>query len=232
VKSTKPLVLALLLAPFPALADTTITAVPYTISATGTYVLASNLTSDDPTNPAITINANQLTGSVTLNLMGHSLESAGTTLSVGVEVVGGSPENGYNKFPVTVKNGTIVANQGVTADYINSLTIENVKIELIQRTQAMPPPVAISSQSAANMLVKNCVFNGPSTGWLGIGETDSPAGNHYQNITLQNPVMPILVNSGSQTVSTITNCHFGAGPIPPLIDIRFQSKRLDRADPG
>src|SRR6516165_12402068 len=93
-----------LAAPKPKPTPTPITALPYTISAPGTYILLSDLPFSIPGGTAITIAA----GNVVLDLQGHKIyDVLGTSLnadpnSTGVDIYGSNAT-----YPVTVRNGTI-----------------------------------------------------------------------------------------------------------------------------
>lgn len=148
---------------------------PYTIKAAGTYILLSDLICSDPSTPAITIDTTNLTGSVVLNLKGHTIQCTGSgNSSIGVNIVGSFAA--YNAFPVTVRNG-IFENvlYGVWAGYVNGLVVEGLKVYLSDPHPANGIPTAIVFGSVANSLVQNCLFNGPSDyGWYGIDENLSP----------------------------------------------------------
>lgn len=78
----------------PALAETPITALPYTISVPGSYYLASNLSG----NAGITISAND----VTLDLRGHQLRGAFGAKGIHVTPNGSTPRTG-----IAIRNGEV-----------------------------------------------------------------------------------------------------------------------------
>lgn len=206
---------------YPALAgDIIISAVPYTISSAGTYILNSDLTSTDTSQPAITIDATNLTGPVVLNLKGHTIDCLppGNT-GIIVYASGGSPGYPSNAYPVTVENGTInQAGYGVEADGVNTLTVKGLTIWPQANDQNKPVATAVYFSFVVNCVVENCTFNGyTDTAWFGVQEVQ-PGGNIYRNITVKNPdiLLQSIGGNDQQVVTSIDNCKLGSAAVPPL----------------
>ncbi len=104
-------------------APTVITAVPYTISSSGKYVLGSDLTNTSTTTPAITINV----ANVTLDLGGYFVSGAGNTASNNDVIKVGDVAN------VTIKNGT-VANDGIGIDFTGFTDPRNYVVDSVTFT--------------------------------------------------------------------------------------------------
>jgi hypothetical protein len=211
--------LGLITSALPAFAgDTVISAVPYTISSAGTYILTSNLTSTNASQPAITIDTTNLTGPVVLNLKGYEIScpASGTVTGISVYGPGGTPIT-YNAYPVTVENGTIVNPcYGVWASYINTLTVRGLKIDLGGTENPLPAGVYFSF--VVNSVVENCTFNNAGfNGWYGVEEFQ-PGGNIYRNLAVDNPTIVIESQGGleQQTSTSIDNCKLGTALVPPL----------------
>jgi hypothetical protein len=214
--------LGLITSAFPALAgDFIISAVPYTISSAGTYILTSGLTSTDTSQPAITINASNLTGPVVLNLKGYGISCPPTGTSVGISVnaPGGDYPSIYNAYPVTVENGTIDGVcYGVLASGVNTLTVNGLTVVPEGNEQNNPVPAGVHFEFVVNSVVENCTFRGNNyNGWYGVEEIQ-PGGNIYRNITIDSPAI-VLVSQGGlgqQITTSIDHCKLGSARVPPL----------------
>ncbi len=104
-------------------APTVITAVPYTISVSGKYVLGSDLTNTSTTTPAITINV----ANVNLDLGGFYVSGAGNRASANEVIKVGDVAN------VTIKNGT-VANDGFGIDFTGTTDPRNYVVDSVTFT--------------------------------------------------------------------------------------------------
>jgi len=82
-----------------------ISALPYTITAPGTYVLTGNLTGSGASGYETAIYIAPTTpGPVVVDLNGFTIDANGSS---GVLMYGGSPSVA-NAYPVTIENGTII----------------------------------------------------------------------------------------------------------------------------
>jgi len=184
-------VAALALSAFSAQAATKITAVPYTITAPGTYELTSNLTLFTA-GDAITINV-PVPGTVVLNLNGFSILWNPNQGAVGADNGIGILNTTSPKTVITIKNGTIggqdegfwtgiVVNQNppntTNTTYLANVTIDNVTFSAERWSD-----VELFQVSAST--VSNCTFNGLIPGesevQYGIQDVGSQGGNHYIN---------------------------------------------------
>ena len=132
---------------------TPITSVPFTISTSGNYFLASNLTSSAAAGAAITITASQ----VVLDLNGRTLSnSVATNFAYGVFV--------FNQQDVTVQNGDVdgfyigvfLSPNSTDANVKN--TVDNVKLN--------GNGVGVMSLSGQSNWVKHCIIDGGDIGVL------------------------------------------------------------------
>jgi len=151
-------------------AGTAITAVPFVISKSGNYYLASNLVFNSPAGAAITITASQ----VYLDLNGKTLSSGvDTGFNVGVFV--------FNQKDVTIQEGDIdgffygVYFAPNSTDNNAKNTVDNVKFN--------DNGIGVLSVSGTSNWVKNCVIDGGDIGiyfWADLG------GSRAQNNILEN----------------------------------------------
>jgi hypothetical protein len=216
--------LGLITSASPALAgEIIISALPYTISSAGTYILKSALTNADTSQPAITINADNLTGPVVLNLKGYEITCPPTGGSVGISIYasGNTYPFIYNAYPVTVENGAIdISSYGVMASGVNTITVRDLKVFQEGNELNHPTPAGVYFSFVVNSVVENCTFLGAYPGlseWYGIEEIQ-PGGNCYRNIVVDAPTTVLESRGGyDQQISVaIDNCKLGTAPVPPL----------------
>jgi hypothetical protein len=173
---TSPILLLAILASFTATgqAATTITALPFSIYAPGTYVLATDLTA--PSSPggagAISISVPGFLppGNVVLDLQGHTIHSNNTYAGMSVS------SGGY----ITIANGTLDGfGLGIEVNVgggINShLLIDNITFKSTKGTT-----LGISMTRTSRAMVSRCSFVGPMS--CGISDKYSGLGNTYTNL--------------------------------------------------
>jgi len=170
-----------------------ISAVPYTIAAPGTYILAADLvltvsySPSDPTSTitpaAITVDTNIVPGTVLLDLKGHTITATGvdsSAIAIGDGV-------GINAYPITVQNGTLTGfsygigtRQGAYSPYLLSgITLANLKLNMVDNADAVSWGIRLY---AVNSAVTNCTINNAEDGILDWGIK----GNVYSNVTFTN----------------------------------------------
>jgi hypothetical protein len=161
MRYTWGLLLALGLAPLgrAEAACTNISAVPYTITAPGTYCLTSSLTTNITQGAAIEIQADN----VTVDLSGYTLDGVGgTTLAYGI--------HSLNRRAITVRNGTV-------AGYYLGVLIDATSLDLS------------SGHLVEKMLVRNCTYTGVQMEGVGmilrdnvIRDIGGPTGHHPNGV--------------------------------------------------
>ena len=135
-------------------ADTAITSVPYTISASGHYYLSGNLNNSTVNTPAITVNS----PNVVIDL--NSYYVAGP----GVASLGGHSNSVIlvgNVANVTIKNGTISgAPYGVyfTASSVGT-TSRNYVLDGLTVTRCYLGGIYFGGAAAPGSVIKNCAFS-------------------------------------------------------------------------
>jgi hypothetical protein len=198
---------------------TAITSVPFVISTSGNYYLASNLTFSAPAGAAITITASE----VVLDLNGRTLSStAGSSFNIGVLV--------FNQTDVTIKEGDIDG-FGYAGIYLapNSTDI-NAK-NVVDDVRFNYDGIAVLSVSGTSNWVKNCIidgFNPHSTatnaqGAIGIWFSQD-AGSRATNNIVQNlivtelfPTSVGLLSTGSLGTYFDSNLVYNAGGVGQLL---------------
>ena len=163
---------------------TAITAVPFTITTSGNYYLASNLTFNLPVGAAITIAASQ----VVLDLNGRTLSSGVPTGSnIGIFV--------FNQKDVTIEEGDIDNFQyGVyfapnSTDVNAKNTVDHVKFN--------DNAVGVFSLSGTSNEVENCKIDGGDIGIL----FQADAGSRASNNILEKQTKTEAFNTGIAIVS-------------------------------
>jgi hypothetical protein len=186
-----------------------ITALPFNISAPGTYVLTGNLTSSvtrtSTDTGAINIST-AIAGPVVVDLKGFTITGPGSN-SFGVTI--GSISSGVsNTYPITVRNGTIANFEyGVSAftqPQTSDLTVNNIVFDVISTGTAVGYGINFAYVNSST--VSNCTFNDAT---YGIGDYSSAGGNHYNNDTFVRNVFPLLVEGGP---FTLNHCQFDGPP--------------------
>jgi hypothetical protein len=172
MKTTLTLLLAIF-ASFTAFGQTTITALPFSITAPGTYTLAADLTSKNVNSVAISISVPAfLTGNLVLNLNGHTIHSNGGLAGMTVSV----NSTGYS---TTIMNGTFDGfSYGIeTASSGNDshLLIDNVTFKSTSNSTT-----AILLTRINRAVISRCNFVGVMR--CGILDAYSGLGNSYVNL--------------------------------------------------
>ena len=166
----------------------TISALPYTITAPGTYILASNLSftvaaGTTSATPAIKIATNIL-GQVVLDFRGHTITSNGNG-SVGVGIGVFVTRGVANVHPITVGNGTLQnfsfgvwAESGSTTVFLSNITVHDMTINILEQSKLLN--AGIFYDIVNNSIVRNCTITHSN---VGIEDDLSAGGNKYLNIT-------------------------------------------------
>jgi hypothetical protein len=166
--------IALQAAPAPVL----ITALPFNITAPGTYVLSGNLMIPS-FQTAININSVK-PGNVVLNLNGHTLTGPGNSNVPGIFVTGNP--TGSN---VTIENGTVAEfSYGIKAETSDSISLSNIHI--VNVTFYGNGYVGLVFSGVNSSSIENCAFIAylPQGGPLdGIQDNQTQTGNRYVNNT-------------------------------------------------
>jgi hypothetical protein len=179
---------------------TIISYLPFTISAPGNYVLASNLAIAQERGAAITILISETTGGpILLDFKGFTLTGAGNSNGdVGIEIQG---DGTANKYPITIQNGTVSAfAMGIIANQVSKLAIKNMAVSGFVN--------GVAFSGVANSNVSNCQFSRSINFGNGIFDSNSPGGNSYNNIVLNNidqPFRPLSIMI-TQTCDSSLSC--------------------------
>jgi hypothetical protein len=166
---------------------TAITSVPYTISTSGNYYLATNLSVSSPVGAAIIVNASE----VILDLNGRTLSStSGTGFGVGIYVA--------NQLDVTIQNGDIDGFQyGI---YLAPNSTDNNAKNTVDNVRFNNDGFGVLSVSGQSNWVKNCIIDGGDIGIFFYADLGgSRASNNIleaQKVTEQIGVGVALVSSG------------------------------------
>lgn len=177
--------------------STTITALPYSITAPGTYVLQSDLIDSVP-GTAIVISATALSGPLTVDFKGHTITGSGlNSTAVAFDYTYFS-----NLYPITVRNGTLSNFQngikavgfGIPRNYI---TISSIVFNLATSSSPGNDAVGVSFQGASNCNVSNCTFNAVITDLhsFGISDGDPWGGNTYNSNAFSGIAVPLAIGT-------------------------------------
>jgi hypothetical protein len=186
---------------------TTITTLPFQITAPGTYVLAKNLTLTGnqaaiiigtsfygpPINGPVIIG-----GPVVIDLGGFTI-SANSSSAGGTGILVNSINNGTTvSYPVTVQNGTITGFQsGASIGLSSNVTISHIVFKNV--------PWGVQIGSSSDIAIDNCKFNGSQTG---IQDSSPEGGNSYHHTTFVNCQTDLYVSGSRLTTAVLGNCHF------------------------
>jgi hypothetical protein len=171
---------------------TPITAVPFTITASGNYYLPANLVFNVPAGAAITIAASE----VYLDLNGRTLSSTlGTSFNIGVLV--------FNQVDVTIQNGDIDG-FGYAGVYLAPNSTDNNKKNVVDNVRFNNDNIGVVSVSGQSNWIKNCIIDGGDVGIMIIADL---GGTRASNNILEAQKasefpglgMAILVSGGSGT---------------------------------
>jgi hypothetical protein len=202
MKTTLILLLAIL-ASFTATGQTAnipFTYLPFTISAPGTYVLNTDLTSTNVNSVGVAINQ-QAVGNIVLNLNGHTLHGNGAVAGITVNL---RDVNGAN---LTIRNGTldgfyygIETNAEDSPAQHSHFLVENVTFKSTNNNT-----VSISLENTNGAVIGGCKFLGVMR--VGIWDAASAYGNTYSNLSFDGQQSTNIQEGGSypQTVSFQAN---------------------------
>jgi hypothetical protein len=167
-----------------------ISALPFTISAPGSYKVTANL------NGSLWI-ATNVQGPIVLDLGGFTLSASGggdTINNIGIQIGGfpGDPD-GSNPYPITIQNGTISnCSYGIWVganSRMSAVTIQNVTINILPTGIPSGNEIGILFERSQNSAARNVTINDPAFNSnpipsIGIQDDYSPGGNVYNNVTL------------------------------------------------
>jgi len=181
----------------------TISYLPFTISAPGTYILARDLTFSN-SGSAINISFGP-SGPVVIDFKGHTITGPGFITAPGLNFQSTAiTVGGENLYPITIRNGTLSNFEGGIrtaggCSATNNLTIESMIFNLPTSHGAFGSGGSgVSFDGASNCRVKNCTFNAVSTdpsGSSGIGDNDPQGGNSYENNTFNGVSAPFSITT-------------------------------------
>jgi len=196
-----------------------ISALPFNITAPGTYVLTGNLTcsllrsGSGPSLGAINIST-AAAGPVVVDLNGFTITGPGSNsfaVTIGVLTTEG------NTYPITIKNGTIsnfeYALTGIgTAPKQNNLS-DIIANNIVFDVTSTPTAVGygINFVYVNSSSISNCTINGAT---VGIADSASVTGNSYNGITFLNTPFPLNVEQQSAPNSpfVLDHCLFSVPP--------------------
>ncbi|MBV8142978.1 MAG: hypothetical protein JOZ60_13145 [Verrucomicrobia bacterium] len=172
-------------------ANVVISAVPFTITAPGTYVLAGNLTCPATPNGAINIPSN-LPGPVVVNLKGFTITGPGGS-TTGVSIAGQST----NTYPITVQNGTLnsfgvgvdAVSLGPLHKHMHDITIDKIVVTPTP-TSAYLYSTGFYFYEVSSSVVSNCTVNG---GLYGIVDIPDEGNNSYSNDEMVLTQVPVEI---------------------------------------
>jgi hypothetical protein len=189
---------------FSANAQFTISAVPYTITAPGTYVLSSNLTSFVP-GAAITINS-RTAGRIILDLGGFTLQ---LNPNNGPGYTGIAIQANPTASNITVRNGT-VGNFHIGIDVNPSANgwLSNVHIDGM--TFIGDVMACVQFQQVNSSSITNCTFD--FGGFYDILDGGSQGGNTYSDDFFSGPFYfgGAAISVSPANNATLEHMHFGA----------------------
>jgi hypothetical protein len=198
-----------------------ISALPFHITAPGTYTFTKNLTATAPQEGAkVALDISPgLLGPVVLDLGGFTLTALGAD-SVGI-LIGGlvSDPTVGNSFPITIENGTISAcSFGVWSGaglLMNDITIKKLTINVLAQSNPAGNAVGILLERTDNATIRNVTFNAPPSNPPSIGIQDdfSHGGNSYSGITFNGFQTLLVVVPDSPTPAPILNNVSFAEPV-------------------
>ena len=198
-------------------AQTVITALPYTITASGHYTINGNLTSTSTTQPAITISA----PNVILDLNGYFVAGPGNPAANSDAT--SSVINVGNYANVTIENGTVAGNTyGIFFAATTIAASRNYLVDSVVVTRCYDAGVWFDSDiGATGSVVRRCSFStiGNST----YGSVNNPSAIYtYGGVRIENNTIGGITATGSGASyginaasgdyaigNTITGCTYG-----------------------
>jgi Right handed beta helix region len=185
-------------------ASISISSLPFTITAPGTYVLTGNLFGGGTTPAAILINGT-IAAPVVLDLKGFTITGNNTNSCILFT------SGGTNLYPVTIRNGTITKFFNGVITNANTGNFSNITINHIVFDQNI---AGVDFAFTNSSTVSNCTFKSMSP--YGILDYQSTGGNSYNNIIFVGSGAPLYVQSQFQTYGgsplVLDRCDFAAPP--------------------
>jgi hypothetical protein len=190
-------------------ASVQISALPFNITAPGTYVLTGNLTSPLTSYGLGAINiSTPIAGRVVLDLNGFTLTGNGV-FSTGVTIGYNAPSP--NTDSITIRNGTLTNfGYGVitfnSGGFFSDVTVKDIVFN------PSPPQInggcGIKFFQVNSSTVNHCIFNGA---YQGILDQSSLGGNSYNDNTFNNAGYAVVLGGGESTI-VLDRCQFSAPP--------------------
>ena len=186
-------------------AQTVITSLPYTITATGAYVLNGNLSSSQTSGNLITVNASN----VTIDFQGHFISGAVGNTSQTYGIYASERSN------LTIKNGTIAHCQtGIEIDGNNTATTNSVnhQIDNLRVTYCYSTGIFIyygPGSRISNCQVSQTGFSGTSSayGIIVYGASTLIQNNVVSNVTANNSIG--IISAGFSRQNVVSGASYG-----------------------
>ncbi len=162
-------------------AQTVITSLPYTITAGGTYVLNSNLSSTATSGSLITINASNVTIDFQEHYITGPAASLTTTTAYGIYA--------YERSNLTIRNGTVAyCSQGIFINGNSSANTNNVDQQITNMRVTYCSTYGINLDEAPSSVISGCQVSqiGTSSSGLAVGINIDGAGTVVQGCTVSN----------------------------------------------
>jgi Right handed beta helix region len=178
-----------------------ITYVPYTITAPGSYYLATDLVVVATNTQAIIINQ-PASGNITLDMRGHQISVPIADLNYAIGISGGL---GNSVGSVVIQNGTLLGfENGIDVEFTNHVTVNNLTIS---SRSANGNGRAINISQSQNLTVENCSFIGATDcGIFELSNVPTPH-NVFLNLRFAGTVgkQILMVNFGSSVIPLLEN---------------------------
>jgi hypothetical protein len=171
-----------------------ISALPFTITAPGTYVLTGNLNFSSYTGAGVNIST-VVAGPVVLDFKGFTI--TGDRTSYGVSINSGL----LNTYSFTIRNGTI--KNGITGIRVTGSFADVIVNHMVFINQSGVGAVGVEFDNLNSSTISNCTFN--ST-YYGIYDQNSTGGNSYNNNSFVNTLIFITVYGSGNGVLKLDRC--------------------------
>jgi hypothetical protein len=187
-------------------ATTTITALPFNISAPGTYVLATDLTVTSPSSGTVAINISipsfLPTGNIILDLGGHTIHGGAFT---GMRV----SSTGY----ITIMNGTLDGfldgiDVSMGGGSFSHLLIDNITFKSTKYTN-----FGITMSKTNGAVVSRCNFIGPMS--CGVSDRYSTVGSTFINLNFDGNQTTNIQEGGMDGLPYPQTVSFNTAPPQP-----------------
>jgi Right handed beta helix region len=186
-------------------ASISISSLPFSITAPGTYVLTGNLSYIGGGNSSAINITEPIGGPVMVDLRGFTITSDGN--STGVSISGST-----GLYPITIRNGTIKKfSNGVLTNFASNDSESNISVKNIIFEENI---LGVGFKFVNLSTVANCTFKDMSP--YGISDYQSIGGNNYINNMFVGSGLALYVQSQFQTYGgtplVLDRCDFAAPP--------------------